>query len=140
MINFYLKYKEQVLYLVFGVIVTLVNWIVYALLVAVANIEITISNLIAWVAAVATAFITNKLFVFESKKTDKMSAIKEAAAFLLARISTGIFEVIAPSLLFFIGFDAMLFGIDGFYAKLIVSIVVVILNYILSKKIVFKKP
>lgn len=138
--NFYLKYKEQVLYLVFGVIVTLVNWIVYAFFVAAINFGITISNLIAWVAAVVTAFITNKLFVFESKKTDKMSVFKEATAFLLARISTGIFEVVAPSLLFFIGLDGMLLGIDGFYAKLIVSIIVVILNYILSKKIVFKKP
>lgn len=138
--DFYLKYKEQILYLAFGVIVTLVNWIVYALLVAVVNMGITLSNLIAWAAAVVTAFITNKLFVFESKKTDKKSVLKESVAFLLSRISTGVFEVIAPSLLFFIGLDGMLFGIDGFYAKLIVSIIVVILNYILSKKIVFKKP
>ena len=137
---FYNKYKEQILYLVFGVIVTLVNWIVYALLVAAVNLGITVSNAIAWVAAVVTAFITNKLFVFESKNTDKISVLKEAAAFLLARISTGIFEVVAPSLLFLIGLDGMLFGIDGFYAKLIVSVIVVILNYILSKKIVFKKP
>lgn len=138
--NIYLKYKEQILYLVFGVIVTLVNWIVYAVLVAVADIGITLSNAVAWIAAVVTAFITNKLFVFESKKNDKTSVLKEAVAFLIARISTGVFEVIAPSLLFFIGLDGMLFGIDGFYAKLIVSVIVVILNYILSKKIVFKKP
>ncbi len=137
--NFYLKYKEQILYLAFGVIVTLVNWIVYALLVAVADIGITISNAVAWIAAVITAFITNKLFVFESTKNDKVSILKEASAFLMARISTGVFEVVAPSLLFLIGLDGMFFGIDGFYAKLIVSIIVVILNYILSKKFVFKK-
>lgn len=138
--NFYNKYKEQILYLVFGIIVTLVNWIVYAVLVAVINMGITVSNAIAWLAAVVTAFVTNKLFVFESKSIDKVSIFKEAIAFLLARISTGIFEVVAPSILFIIGLDGMLFGIDGFYAKLIVSIIVVILNYILSKKIVFKKP
>lgn len=137
--KFYKKYKEQILYLAFGVIVTLVNWAVYALLVAVSNIGITLSNLVAWVAAVVTAFITNKLFVFESKSTGKKAVLKEATAFLLSRISTGIFEVVAPSILFLIGLDGMLFGIDGFYAKLIVSIIVVILNYILSKKIVFKK-
>ena len=137
--RFYLKFKEQILYLEFGVIVTLVNWIVYAVMVAVLNMGITISNAVAWLAAVVTAFITNKLFVFDSKKTDKFSVFKEASAFLLSRISTGIFEVVAPSLLFLIGLDGMLFGIDGFYAKLIVSIIVVILNYYLSKKIVFKK-
>ena len=137
--RFYLKFKEQIRYLEFGVIVTLVNWIIYAVLVALLNMGITISNLVAWLAAVITAFITNKLYVFDSKKTDKRSVLKEAAAFLLSRISTGIFEVVAPSLLFLIGLDGMLFGIDGFYAKLIVSIIVVILNYYLSKIIVFKK-
>lgn len=135
----YYKYKEQILYLAFGVIVTLVNWVVYAVLVAIINIGITASNAVAWIAAVVTAFITNKLFVFQSKNTDKISVIKEAAAFLLSRVSTGVFEVVAPSILFAVGLDGMLFGIDGFYAKLIVSIIVVILNYILSKKFVFKK-
>lgn len=127
------------MYLAFGVIVTLVNWVVYAVLVAIINIGITASNAVAWIAAVVTAFITNKLFVFQSKNTDKISVIKEAAAFLLSRVSTGVFEVVAPSILFAVGLDGMLFGIDGFYAKLIVSIIVVILNYILSKKFVFKK-
>ena len=137
--KFFLKFKEQIRYLEFGVIVTLVNWVVYAVLVTVLNMGITISNLIAWLAAVITAFITNKLYVFNSNKTDKRSVLKEAVTFLLSRISTGIFEVVAPSLLFLIGLDGMLFAIDGFYAKLIVSIIVVVLNYYLSKKIVFKK-
>ncbi len=136
--NFYSKYKEQVLYLAFGVIVTLVNWAVYAVLVAVVNLGITLSNAIAWAVTIVTAFVTNKLFVFESRANNKISLLKEALTFLLSRISTGIFEVVAPSILVLIGLDGMLFGVDGFYAKLIVSIIVVILNYILSKKIVFK--
>lgn len=137
--NFYTKYKEQCLYLLFGVIVTLVNWIVYALFVVVVDIGITASNAIAWGAAVATAYITNRLFVFGSNADSKASIFKEAMAFLIARITTGIFEIVAPTVLFYIGLNGMLFGIDGFYAKFIVSIIVVILNYILSKKIVFKK-
>lgn len=136
--NFYLKYKEQILYLVFGVIVTLVNWVIYAVFVAVVDVGITLSNAVAWFAAVITAFVTNKMYVFENKATGKLDLIKEAAMFLLSRISTGIFEIIAPTVLVFIGLDGMLFGIDAFYAKLIVSIIVVILNYILSKKLVFK--
>lgn len=127
------------MYLLFGVIVTLVNWIVYALFVAVVDIGITASNAIAWGAAVATAYVTNRLFVFGSKADSKTSILKEAMTFLIARITTGIFEVVAPTVLFYIGLNGMLFGIDGFYAKLIVSIIVVVLNYILSKKIVFKK-
>lgn len=136
---FYNKYKEQILYLAFGVVVTLVNWVVYAVLVTVVNLGITLSNAIAWAVTIITAFVTNKLFVFESKSVGKLSVLKEALFFLLSRITTGIFEIIAPSLLVFIGLNGMLFGIDGFYAKLIVSVIVVILNYILSKKIVFKK-
>ena len=136
--NFYLKYKEQILYLVFGVIVTLVNWVIYAVFVAVVDVGITLSNAVAWFAAVITAFVTNKMYVFENKATGKLDLIKEAVMFLLSRISTGIFEIIAPTVLVFIGLDGMLFGIDAFYAKLIVSIIVVILNYILSKKLVFK--
>ena len=136
--KFYLKYKEQILYLAFGVIVTLVNWVIYAVLVAVVDVGITLSNAVAWFAAVITAFVTNKMYVFENKATGKLDLIKEAVMFLLSRISTGIFEIIAPTVLVFIGLDGMLFGIDAFYAKLIVSIIVVILNYILSKKLVFK--
>lgn len=136
--NFYLKYKEQILYLVFGVIVTLVNWVIYAVFVAVVDVGITLSNAVAWFAAVITAFVTNKMYVFENKATGKLDLIKEAVMFLLSRISTGIFEIIAPTVLVFIGLDGMLFGIDAFYAKLIVNIIVVILNYILSKKLVFK--
>ena len=137
--NFYLKYKEQILYLLFGVIVTLANWVVYALFVTIVDIGITLSNAVAWISAVITAYVTNRLFVFKSKAEGKLAIIKESMIFLLMRVSTGIFEIVTPSILFFIGLDGMLFGIDGFYAKLIVSIIVVILNYILSKKIVFKK-
>ena len=137
--DFYVKYKEQILYLAFGVIVTLVNWIVYAVFVTVVDIGITLSNAIAWLSAVITAYITNRIFVFKSGAKGKTEIFREAVAFLLSRISTGVFEIVGPSILFFIGLDHMLFGIDGFYAKLIVSIIVVILNYILSKKLVFKK-
>ena len=60
------KYKEVIMYLVFGVLTTLVNWICYALLTK-KGINMNVSNVIAWIVAVLFAFITNKLFVFESK-------------------------------------------------------------------------
>ena len=75
---FYNKYKEQILYLAFGVVVTLVNWVVYAVLVTVVNLGITLSNAIAWAVTIITAFVTNKLFVFESKSVGKLSVFKEA--------------------------------------------------------------
>ena len=77
--------------------------------------------------------------MFESKKTDIFTVVKELSYFLASRIATGIFEILAPSWLITIGINQTLFDIDGFFAKLIVSIIVVILNYILSKTIVFRK-
>ena len=137
--EFFLKHREGVMYLLFGVFVTLANWITYAFFVTATNLGVTVSNAIAWFVAVASAFVTNKLFVFESKDTDIKTVVKEAATFLSSRIATGIFEVLAPAWLIAIGLDQTLFNIDGFFAKLIVSIIVVILNYLLSKLIVFRK-
>ena len=70
MINLFKKHKEIILYLIFGVATTAVSFIVYSLLVT-AGLDMTVSNGIAWLAAVTFAFVTNKLFVFESKKIDK---------------------------------------------------------------------
>ncbi len=126
------------MYLLFGVFVTLANWITYAFFVTVTNFGVTVSNAIAWFVAVASAFVTNKLFVFESKSTDIKTVLKEIVTFLSSRIATGIFEILAPAWLISIGLNQSLYGIDGFFAKLIVSIIVVIVNYILSKLIVFR--
>ena len=60
------KYKEIIMYLIFGVLTTLVNWFCYAFLTK-SGMEMNISNCIAWLVAVLFAFITNKVFVFESK-------------------------------------------------------------------------
>ena len=137
--EFYYKYREVVAYLIFGVIVTLANWITYALLVTLTPLGVTLSNLIAWIVAVVTAFVTNKLYVFEKTSNDIKTVTKEALEFLTARVLTGIFEVLAPAWLISLGLHHTLFDIEGFFAKLIVSIIVVILNYVLSKLVVFRK-
>lgn len=134
----FLKHREGIMYLLFGVFVTLANWITYAFFVTVTNFGVTVSNAIAWFVAVASAFVTNKLFVFESKSTDIKTVLKEIVTFLSSRIATGIFEILAPAWLISVGLNQSLYGIDGFFAKLIVSIIVVIVNYLLSKLIVFR--
>ncbi len=135
----FIKHREGVLYLLFGVFVTLANWITYAFFVTVTDLGVTVSNAIAWFVAVVSAFITNKLFVFESRATDIKTIIKEAVSFLTSRVITGVFEILAPAWLIAVGLSQTLFDIDGFFAKLIVSIIVVVLNYVLSKLIVFRK-
>ena len=133
------KYKEVLLYLVFGLSTTAINWLIYMLFNGVFDVEMTISNGCAWGVAVLFAFLTNKWFVFESKCMTFGILFKEAMTFMGARIFSGLLEIFLPTFLFSIGIDQSLFGIQGFWAKLIVSFIVVFLNYILSKIWVFKK-
>ncbi len=137
--NLMKKYKELLMYLVFGVLTTLVNWVVYSVLIRVFGIDMTVSNAAAWFMAVLFAFITNKIWVFESKSWEMPFVIREMFSFYGARILTGLIEIFAPSFLFWLGLDQSLFGIKGFAAKILVSVVVVILNYIFSKLLVFRE-
>ena len=134
----FLKHKEGILYLFFGGVTTVVNWGSYAVLVKFLSINYNVSNAIAWVLAVAVSFITNKIWVFESKTTDFKSMVKEIISFVASRIATGFFEVAALPIAVSLGMNQGLFGVENFLAKMIISIIVVILNYFLSKFIIFK--
>lgn len=141
------KHKEIIMYLIFGVATTAVNWIVYIICTklfgvsgaTLSNAEIAVCNGIAWGVAVTFAFITNKLFVFESKSTEKNFLLLEAAKFYGSRIFSGIFEVLLPSGLIAIGLNQAVFGVEGAIAKAITSVVVIVMNYVLSKLFVFRK-
>lgn len=135
--KFYQKHRQVVAYFTYGALTSLFNMVLYAVFVSFAGI--TLSNAIAWFGAVVFAFVTNKLFVFKSKKWRTKETLKEAGTFLGARIFSGILEITLPTLLFHLGLDHDLFGIKGFVSKIIVSVIVIILNYVLSKKIVFRK-
>jgi putative flippase GtrA len=132
------KYKQEIMYLIFGGVVTLVNWIIYSVLVVFLSVGVTTANAGAWVIAVIVAFITNKIYVFESRRMGFKEISKEIISFFLSRVSTGLLDVFLPTVLIAVGISGSLFAIDGFYAKLIANVVVIILNYILSKKFVFK--
>ena len=137
--TFLKNHKEIVMYIVFGVATTLVNWSIYAISVKILHLEMTISNLIAWVFAVIFAFITNKIFVFKSHNKNLKCVFFEFIKFIGSRFATGIIEILLPTFLYKLGLNQSFLGIDGFIAKATVSIVVIILNYVFSKIIVFKK-
>ena len=139
MIKILVKHKEILLYLFFGVSTTAVNWIIYFLFTELYGAEMTVNNALAWAGAVIFAFVTNKLFVFESKNMSLNVLLKESISFLGARMFSGLFEIFLPTLLFKLGLVQSLFGIEGFFAKAIVSVLVVILNYMLSKVLIFRK-
>lgn len=131
------KYKEVILYLIFGVATTVVNWISYAVCNK-TGIGMNISNVIAWVLAVIFAYITNKIFVFESKSMKLEVLLPEVGKFVGARVVTGVIEIVGLPLLVYLGVRQTVFGVEGFLAKILVSVIVVILNYVFSKIFVFK--
>lgn len=138
-VKLFKKYREQIMYLVFGVATTLVNWVVYAIMQKLFHAEMTLSNAVAWVISVLFAYVTNKLFVFESKSWKPNVVAREAATFVGARALTGVFDTFFPTLLFKLGLNQPILGIEGFAAKLAAAVVVIVLNYVFSKLIVFRK-
>lgn len=127
------KYRELIVYLVFGVLTTVVNYIVYLPCYNLLGLNASISNVIAWVAAVAFAFATNKPFVFQSYDWSAKVVIPELTKFMGTRIGSGALE----TLILFLSVD--LAGMNGNVWKLLTSVLVVILNYIGSKLLVFRK-
>lgn len=128
-----MKHWDMVSYLFFGVLSTVVNYLVYLPLYNLLGISAAFSNIIAWVAAVAFAYVTNKPFVFKSHDWSMETVLPELGKFVGCRAASGGLE----TALVFLTVDVC--GWDGNVWKLIISVVVVILNYVSSKLLVFRK-
>lgn len=143
----FIKYREVIDYLFWGILTTVVSWCSFGLFSISFNavIKNTVSaaiicaNILSWLCATAFAFVTNKLWVFRSKSWNKKIVFTELSKFVSARMATGIFELIAVPLLVKIGLNQTILDVEGMFSKILVSIIVVILNYLLSKIFIFKK-
>ncbi len=124
---------DIVTYLFFGVLTTAVNYLVYLPVYNLLHFSASVSNAIAWVAAVAFAYLTNKPFVFKSHDWSRQTVIPELTKFVSCRLGSGILE----TLILLLTVD--LLGWNGNIWKLVTSVLVVVLNYIASKLLVFKK-
>ena len=133
---FYGKYGEGIRYLFIGGLNVIITWATYAILVVI-GIGPSFSNAISWIIGVLVAFILNKVFVFNSKTREKKEVSREVASFPLGRVFTGAVNILGFALLYNMGVDEELFGIDGFFAKIIISAIEITLNYIISKYLVF---
>ena len=133
LINKLLNNKEVLLYLIFGVLTTAVNFIVYTFFTRSLLVDELISNIFAWVFAVTFAYVTNKKYVFSSKTTNVKQLTKELSSFFIARL----FSLGVDMSIMYVGIR-VLFVFD-MYVKLFSQVVIVILNYVLSKFIIFKK-
>ena len=135
----YRKYRELIVYFIVGCLTTLVSWGVYAAGVELFHWSVAVSNAVSWIAAVAFAYVANKLWVFRSYRWEPLFVFHEAALFVGARILTGLFEIAAVPLLVRFGMDWEFMGVRGMWAKILGSVVVLVLNYVFSKLIVFKE-
>lgn len=131
----YLKYKEVINYLIFGVLTTVVSLVIYYISVFTFlnpedAIQLQIANIISWIAGVTFAYFTNRKFVFESKEKNK---VKEAGKFVLARATTLVMDM----LIMWLGVTVL--HLNDKIIKLISQVVIIVSNYIFSKLFVFKK-
>ena len=133
------RYREQILYLLFGGLTTLVDWSISFLLYYFwgAQIEqnsllIHAANLIAWAAAVLFAFVTNRLLVFQSSRRGFLPVLGELCAFAGGRVLT----LLLQEAIFFVCFDLLAW--NQYAVKLIAAVLVIILNYLISKLLIFK--
>lgn len=127
------KHRDLLIYLIFGVLTTLVNYAVYLPLVNLTSVPASVCNAAAWAVSVAFAFLTNKPFVFKSHDWSAKTVLSELAGFVVCRLGSGALE----TMLIFVLVDWLTF--DGNMIKLITGVLVVVLNYIGSKLLVFRK-
>lgn len=127
------KYRDILMYLIFGVLTTIVNYIVFLPVYNWMALSAAVSNAIAWVVAVAFAYLTNKPFVFKSHDWSWKTVAPELTKFVSCRVASGAMETV----ILLITVD--LLGWNGNIWKLITNILVVIVNYFGSKLLVFKR-
>ncbi len=127
-----LKHKEKISYLFFGVLTTAVDFVSYYTLTRFLFLNEDFSNVLAQFFAILFAYVTNKLFVFEDQTNSFRTLIIQFAKFFSLRLVT----LILNSVMFTV-MNKML-GINDIVTKVIVSVIVIILNYVFSKLIVFK--
>jgi putative flippase GtrA len=125
--------KEIVSYLVFGILTTLVNIITYGFLAKIMNMDYKIATTIAWLLSVLFAFITNKLYVFNSKNMDFKSVVKELFSFLIFRLLSYFIDLVIMIVM------VEWLKVDDLITKVIANVIVVIINFFASKLFIFKK-
>lgn len=134
-IDLYKKYEEIINYLIVGGLTTVVSLAgyyacVYTFLDPKVALELQIANVISWVIGVTFAYITNRIFVFKSKNKNM---VKEISSFVGARVVTLLMDMLIMYLMVTVG------GLNDKISKLVAQVVVIVLNYVLSKLFVFKK-
>lgn len=127
------KYKALIAYMFFGVLTTIVNIVSYDMCYNYFKFSNTLSNVVAWILAVTAAYLTNKVWVFGSSSWKWSVLKKEIPAFISCRLATGVLDIA----IMYISVDCMKY--QPMVMKCISNILVILLNYVFSKLVIFKK-
>ena len=127
-----LYYDSRIRYIFFGGLTTLVNIVVFGILEGPLGIDYKISNFFSVAAAICFAFVVNKLYVFQSKSNSFRDTLNEFVKFVLGRLVTMVVEVGG------VPFCVELLGQPKMVAKLETQVIVMVVNYFISKLFVFK--
>ena len=130
--DYFKKYKDVIPYAVFGVLTTVVNIIVYWMMAHVFHAGVMPATIIAWIAAVLFAYITNRKWVFHSEAHTPREIFREIVSFFSCRLATG-----------FVDWLCMFVFVDVFHMNDVLikggaNVLVIILNYVASKLIIFR--
>jgi len=128
----YEKYKDILYYGIFGVLTTLVNIVVYWLMAHPLGLRTVPSSVIAWIAAVTFAYITNRKWVFHSEAHSSKAIIKEIIYFFACRLATGVIDWV------FMYVTVDMLNLQDVVMKTVANVIVIVLNYVASKLIIFK--
>lgn len=129
----YLKYKEVILYLIFGGLTTLINIISYTVCAHIFYMDTVESTSAAWIISVIFAYVTNKIFVFESKTNTLAMLVKECISFFGCRLATGVMDIV----IMYLAVDIMHF--NDIIMKIFSNVLVIVLNYVFSKLFIFAR-
>lgn len=127
------KKNEIILYIIFGILTTLINIISYALFTRVIMLDTYISNIMAWILSVLFAYLTNRKYVFKIDNYNISKKIKELFSFYGLRIASLIIDMFIMYILI------NLINIDDLISKIITNIFVIVVNYLFSKYLIFNK-
>lgn len=133
----YRKHREFILYAAFGTGTVAVDVGFYALLVE--RFGIQTASFWGWLGSVLFAFLTNKYFVFCTGKEGRVAFFRELGEFTLGRLLSMLIEVLGVDLLVRRGFDSPVLGIKGGAAKILITGIVILVNYLISKFLVFRE-
>lgn len=130
--NLYQKYRDVIPYLFFGICTTLVNIIVYWVMAYPLNCSTMFSTVVAWIMSVLFAYVTNRKWVFHSNVNGLKDIFKEIVSFFSCRLATGVVD-----------FGLMWIFVDFLHyndvaIKVIANVLVIILNYVASKLLIFR--